>query len=321
MVISGSYQSIMNPSQGGSRQRTAGPIDGSLRLPSSEAAPEPPQRERGSMFFKRNQPDAASKPEAEASSRATGATPLEPVELRRTVDPATLGFKTTAELEPISGLIGQERALKAIQFGAGMRSHDYNVFVLGPPASGKSTAVKQYLDRKVRGTAQLGDWVYVNNFDEANRPRAIRLTAGRARPLAKAMLAAIDELRSSLPAAFEGEDYQARRRAIEEEFRSGQEASLESLNTKAMAQNIAIVRTPTGFVMAPTHEGKIVKPEVFNTLPETMRKEVETRIEALQKELEQILESMPKSDKQRRQKLTDLNTEVASIAVRDALGQ
>ena len=271
------------------------------------------------MFFKRNQPDAAAKPEAETTSRATGATPLGIAELRRTVDPANLGFKTTAELEPISGLIGQERALKAIQFGAGMPSNDYNVFVLGPPASGKSTAVKQYLDCKLRGTARLGDWIYVNNFEDGNRPRAIRLPSGRARPLAKAMLAAIDELRSSLPAAFEGEDYQARRRSIDEEFRSGQDAALEALNTKALAQSIAIVRTPTGFVMAPTHEGKIVKPEVFNTLPETMRKEVETRIEALQKELEQILESMPKSDKLRRLKLTDLNTEVALIVVRDAL--
>ncbi len=226
------------------------------------------------MFFKRNQPDAAAKLDTEATSLAASGTPLEIAELRRAVDPATLGFVTTAELEPISGLIGQERALKAIQFGAGMRSHDYNVFVLGPPASGKSTAVKQYLDRKLRGTAKLGDWVYVNNFEEANRPRAMRLPSGRARPLAKAMLVAIDELRSALPATFEGEEYQARRRAIEEEFRSGQEAALEGLNTKAMAQNIAIVRTPTGFVMAPTHEGKIVKPEVFNTLPETMRKQI-----------------------------------------------
>jgi lon-related putative ATP-dependent protease len=272
------------------------------------------------MFFKRNQTDAGkAKIEAEVSSKAEAAAPLPVGELRHTVDPAVLGFATTAELEPISGLIGQERALKAIQFGANMKSHDFNMFVLGPPASGKSTAVKQYLEKKARLEKPVDDWVYVNNFEDQNRPRAIRLPSGRARPLAKAMIGVIDELRSVLPAIFEGEDYQARRRAIEEEFRSGQEEAFESLNRRAQEQNIAIVRTPTGFVMAPTHEGKIVKPEVFNTLPDAMRKEVETRIEGLQKELEQILERMPKSDKLRRQRMSELNTEVATIAVRDAL--
>jgi len=279
------------------------------------------------MFFKRNQPDAAQANTAKTAAAASpslalsdgAAKPLSIAELRHTVDPSALGFATTAELEPISGLIGQERALKAIQFGTNMRSNDFNVFVLGPPASGKSTAVQQYLTRKAHGEAPPSDWVYVNNFDNPNRPKAIRLPAGRARPLAKAIIAAIDELRSTIPATFEGEDYQARRRSIEEQFRSGQEDAFEELNKRATEQNIAIVRTPTGFVMAPTHEGKIVKPDVFNTLPEAMRKEVETRIEALQKELEQILERVPKSDKQRRQHVSDLNTEVATVVVHDAL--
>ncbi|MGE0768277.1 MAG: Lon protease family protein [Hyphomicrobiaceae bacterium] len=279
------------------------------------------------MFFKRNQPDpnqpnVAKGTSSEANSLATSNAPaaaLAIADLRRTVDPATLGFTSTSELEPISGLIGQERALKAIQFGTNMRSNDFNVFVLGPPASGKSTAVRQYLTRKASDEPAPGDWVYVNNFDNPNRPKAIRLPAGRARPLAKAMISVIDELRSTIPATFEGEDYQARRRSIEEVFRSGQEEAFEALNKRATEQNIAIVRTPTGFVMAPTHEGKIVKPEVFNTLPESMRKEVETRIEGLQKDLEQILERVPKSDKERRQRVSDLNSEVATVVVRDAL--
>ncbi len=244
---------------------------------------------------------------------------LPPEELLRRVDPGTFKFKSTAELEAISGLIGQERALKAIQFGTNFKSHDFNLFVLGPPASGKRTAVKQYLDIKAREAPAPSDWVYVYNFDQPNRPKALSLPPGRARPLAKAMIEAIDELRTTVPATFEGEEYQARRRAIDEAFRSGQEEALEALNQRAQEQNIAVLRTPTGFVMAPMHEGKVVKPEVFNTLPEAMRKEVETRIQALQKELEQILQRLPKSDKERRTKVTELNDEVASHIVRAAL--
>jgi len=279
------------------------------------------------MFFKRaqqgNKSTPAEPPKGEAEQKASPiADPHEPLpagELRRTVDPTTLGFETTNDLEPINGLIGQERALRAIQFGANMRSHDFNMFVLGPPASGKSTAVRTYLAKKAAEMPAPPDWVYVNNFEHLNRPRALRLPAGRGRKLAEQMVAAIDELRTTLPAIFESEEYQARRRAIEEEFRSGQEESFEELNRKAQAQNIAILRTPMGFAMAPVHEGRVVKPEVFNALPEDMRKNVQAKIEALQKELEVILERVPKSDKQRRNQLSELNQEMAEGAVTEAL--
>ena len=271
------------------------------------------------MLFKRAQNDKPAKPDAIVSTVADRPTPITTAELRRRVDPASLGFKTTGDLDPIDGLIGQERALKAIQFGANMKSHDFNVFVLGPAASGKSTAVKAYLAKRAQELPTPHDWVYVNNFETANRPRALRLPHGRAEALAKGMVAAIDELRNVLPALVEGEDYQARRRAIDEEFRSGQEQALEGLSRKAQGQGIAILRTPTGFAMAPTHDGKIVKPEVFNALPEAMRKQVEEKIAALQKELEQVLEQLPKSDKLRRSKLATLNEEIAEIAVRGAI--
>lgn len=246
---------------------------------------------------------------------------LKPAELRRTVDPESLGFKTTAELEPIYGLIGQERALKAIQFGANIKASDFNMFVLGPPASGKSTAVKSYLEKKAREAPTPPDWVYVNNFESANRPKALKLGHGRAKTFARGMIDAIDELRNTLPTAFEGEDYQVRRRAIDEEFRAAHEEVFEALNAKAQSQNIAILRTPMGFGMAPMHEGKVVKPEVFQQLPESMQKEVQGRIEALQKELEAILEQMPKADKARRARISTLNEEIAQVAVNAALDE
>ena len=99
------------------------------------------------MFFKRSQPGIADTTPVrteggEVTTVAARPQPLEAAELRRVVNPASLGFKTTDELLPITGLIGQERALKAIQFGVNIKSHDFNLFVLGPPASGKTTAVK-----------------------------------------------------------------------------------------------------------------------------------------------------------------------------------
>jgi lon-related putative ATP-dependent protease len=280
------------------------------------------------MFFRRTSKDPAleaKSADAAASAAATVGPPapkaLPASELRRSVDPASLGFKTTAELEPSAGLIGQDRALNAIDFGANIKAPDFNMFVLGPPASGKSTAVRTFLAVRAAAAPAPPDWVYVNNFEDANKPRALKLPAGRAKRFAKAMIRAIDELRATLPQNFEGEDYQARRRAIDEEFRLAQEGALEALNEKASGQNIAILRTPMGFAMAPMHEGKVVKPEVFNQLPEAMRNEVQTRIETLQKELEQILSEAPKADKVRRSRIAALNEEVSRFVVAEALDE
>lgn len=240
-------------------------------------------------------------------------------ELRRTVDAEKLGFATTAEIEPASALIGQDRALEAIAFGAGMRSLDYNVFVVGPPAAGKSTAVRAYLEGLAAARSTPSDWVYVNNFETPGRPNAIPLPAGRARSFAKAMLAVLDELAATVPAVFEGDDYQGRRRAIDEEFRSAQEDAFAALNNRAEAQNITILRTPTGFVMAPMHDGEVVKPETFATLPADYREDVAKRIEALQKELAAIIEAAPRGEKERRKRLAALNTEVSNGVVGAAL--
>ena len=113
------------------------------------------------MFFKRAAKDAnkekadAAPPatQAAAASAETAIKPLTPAELRRIVDAKSLGFKSTADLEPAAGLIGQDRALRAIEFGANIKAQDFNVFVLGPPASGKSTAVKAFLAKKAAGSA------------------------------------------------------------------------------------------------------------------------------------------------------------------------
>jgi predicted ATP-dependent protease len=257
-------------------------------------------------------PDAALIP-------ATDHVALSAIDIRRTVAASGLGFKTTADLEPISGLIGQDRALRAIEFGTLMKAHDYNIFVLGPAASGKRTAVKAYVEKLAASAPTPPDWVYLNDFDNQNRPKALQLPPGRARALQQGMISAIDELRATLPALFEGDDYQARRRSIEEEYRTQQDGALEALSKRAQAQNIAILRTPTGFAMAPMHEGRVVKPEIFQQLPDEMKRGVEVKIEALQRELEQVLEAVPKSDKQRRAHLAGLHESLSQSVTREAL--
>lgn len=285
------------------------------------------------MFFKRltkTKPVPPAEPNTDASI-ATGAAPAEALDkeadahtlsshaLRRSVDSKALGFKTTADLEPATDLLGQERARQAIDFGLGMTARDFNIFVAGPPAAGKSTFVRNYLAKVAAASQAPSDWVYVANFEDPRRPRALALPAGRGRALRRGLTEALGELAATLPAAFRSEDYLARHRAIDEDYRAGQEDALDDVHARAAQQNIAILRTPLGFAMAPMHDGKVVKPEVFNQLPEAMRRDVETRIALLQTELETILAHAPAADKERRRQLAALDAEVAHHAIEDAL--
>lgn len=284
------------------------------------------------MFFKRltkskSAPVPAPSVETEmrsdkanaAAGAKIGLEPLAAQDLRRTVDGKSLGFKTTADLEPASGLVGQERAVHAIDFGLSMRARDFNICVVGPPSADRTTALRSHLAKIASASQTPSDWVYVTNFKDPRRPRAISLPAGRAGALAQGLLSAVKELAATLPAAFASDDYRARRRAIEEEFRAGQEDALDAVQTRAAQQNIAVLRTPLGFAMAPMHDGKVVRSDVFSQLPEGMRRDVEQRITALQSELEVILANAPKADKRRRQQLAALNEEITRHAIEDAL--
>ncbi len=284
------------------------------------------------MFFKRltkskSAPTGTPAAEAERPADAAGSAPSAPAglqplasaDLRRTIDGGDLGFKTTADLEPASGLIGQERAIHAIDFGLGMRARDFNIFVVGPPSADRTAAIRAHLVKIAAASQTPPDWIYVNNFTDPARPRALSLPAGRAQALAQGVRSAIRELAATLPAAFAAESYRARQRAIEDAFRSSQEGALDALQMRAAQQNIAVLRTPRGFAVAPMHDGKVVRSDVFSQLPEAMRRDVETRITALQSELEALLASQPKADTHRRRELALLNEEVARCAVEEAL--
>lgn len=281
------------------------------------------------MFFKRltksksaPTPAALVEPEAKANTAAEAKVGIEPLPasaLRRTVDAKDLGFKTTADLQPASGLSGQERALVAIDFGLSMHARDFNIYVVGAPSSGKDAAVRAHLVKVAAASPTPKDWIYVNNFEDPQRPRAISLPPGRAADLRAGLITALKELAATLPAGFASEDYRARRRAIEEEFRATQEGALDSIQHRAAQQNIAVLRTPLGYGMAPMHDGKVVRPEVFSQLPEAMRRDVEKRITILQGELESVLSNAPLAGKKRRQQIAELNEEVARLAVEEAL--
>lgn len=284
------------------------------------------------MFFKRAkqgksksaEPESAA-PAAAASSEthagANGSAPPLPNLDAGGLDPKTLGFETTADIEPASGAVGQARALNALTFGAGMKGPGYNILVTGTEGSGYAATVRSELQAIARTTEKPSDWVYVSSFDAAGGFRALKLPPGTAKAFADGMAQVIDRLADALPAAFAADDYELKRRTIEEEFRFSREDALETLRREAEAQNIALLRTPAGIAVAPILEGKVVKTDVFNSVPEELRREVETKIAALESEIEALLAERPGAEKARRERLNALNEQVAGRQVRAVLDE
>ena len=143
--------------------------------------------------------------------------PLSPDRLYRACDTGHFTFTTTAELDDLSEGIGQMRAIDAAHFGIGMRHAGYNLYVMGPPGSGKRYLVRQLLDQRVGKEAKPADWCYVHNFSQPHKPRAIQLPAGMGTRFHADMQQLVAELQATIPAVFEGEEYRRRLAQIDEE--------------------------------------------------------------------------------------------------------
>jgi lon-related putative ATP-dependent protease len=241
--------------------------------------------------------------------------PLPPQLLYRRCNPGDLSFNTTAELEELTQIPGQDRAVEAIQFATGIGIDGHNVYVLGPPGSGRHAFVRQFLEQKAADRPVPQDWCYVSNFDDPRQPRAIALPPGRSRELRVGVENVIQDAQTAIPAAFESEDFQSQREAVAEEFKEVQEEAFKQIEEEAREHEIGVIQTPTGIAFIPIRKGESVSSEDFKKLPEEEQKQFHEEIEKLTLRLQQVMRSMPKRAREMRQKIRQLEHDVASLAV------
>ena len=124
---------------------------------------------------------------------------VQPADLRCLCDPSMFDFKTTADVEPLDQVIGQERAVRAITFGLEMQSSGYHIFVTGPEGTGKTTIVQEIVRKAAITLPTPPDWVMINNFKDEYRPRALPLPPGQAARFAKSLNRLVSDLKIRLP--------------------------------------------------------------------------------------------------------------------------
>ena len=245
--------------------------------------------------------------------------PLEPEKLYRPTDLTDLEFETTADLEGLEGFIGQTRAEDAVRFGMGVRRKGYNLYALGPNGTGKYSLVRHSMEKRAAGEQVPDDWCYVYNFGDAHRPRALRLPPGKGSELAADMEQLVEDVYRAVTAVFESDEYRTRAQAVEETLQERQEQAMSEIQEKAKQKNIALMRTPTGFTLAPVRDGHPLGLEAFRKLPKAERKQIEEDIEGLQSELRSALQKIPGWQKETHKEVERLNREMADSAVRPLL--
>ncbi|HLO76115.1 MAG TPA: ATP-binding protein, partial [Magnetospirillum sp.] len=188
-------------------------------------------------------------------------------------------------------------------------------FALGPDGTGRRSLLMQYLGQAAAGQPVPDDWVYVHDFGDGHRPRALRLPAGRAAPLKKDMEWLVEELAVALPAGFEAEEYRNRKQVLDQALKDRQDEAFAVVGQQASEKGVALMRTPVGLALAPTRDGEVLSPEDFKQLPDDQQARFKADMEGLQEDLEATIKQVPQWEREARAKLRELDQEVVSFAI------
>jgi len=240
---------------------------------------------------------------------------LPPKTLRKTCDPNVMRCKTTQELAPLREIIGQERAVRALKFGLGIRDQGFNIYVAGYPGTGRKTAVKNFVKEIASVEHVPPDWCYVNNFFNQYEPKAIKLPAGKGKQFQDDVKNLIESIRTALPKAFESNDYASRREATVRGLEKQRKGLIDKLNSKAQQEGFIIQSTPIGLLLIPVVNGKPLKEEELLSLPQKTKDLIQEKRERLESELRNTMRQFLDMERKIREELKKLNRDVALYAI------
>ncbi len=251
--------------------------------------------------------------------KATGIKELAPDKLSWTLDPEKIPFESSEECEACEGIIGQERALKAIQTGLDIQGLGYNIFVTGLVGTGRTTTIKQFLEKMREEEEKPDDILYVNNFKNPDEPTLIILPAGRGKHFKEAMGHLIGMLKSNIPELLKSKYYTEKRDEIVESQQKIQKEILKTFEEEVAEEDFSVIQVQMGmFVkpdLIPIVEGK---PTPFSQLdimvregkfPKEKLEELKNKYEELTGKLEEVFSKLKESEERTRRMLKDWDEE------------
>ncbi len=240
---------------------------------------------------------------------------LSPDQLRRVCDPQSLELLPRQGFPYLQGIVGQQRAVEALEFGLGIGQKGFNVYVGGPAGTGKSTAVRTYLEEMAQGKETPPDLCLVHDFANPDRPVYLRFPPGKGRVFKEEMDALIQQARREIAQAFESDDYSARREAITQQVVHQREEILGQLSQQAQAEGFILQPTQVGLFLAPAVNGQPLSDQQFLQLPQEVRHTVQERRQKLDQDVKAQMKEIRRLERQTQDRTGDLNREAADYVV------
>lgn len=231
-------------------------------------------------------------------------------------DESHFDFKTTSDLKPLKGIIGQERALKSLDFGLGVLNNGYNIYVLGDSGTGKESVVKDLLKEKAATEPSPDDLCYVFNFNDSDKPAAIILPSGDGVAFKNDMFKLVEALLKDIPQVFESKDYESHR----DEILDGQQERTKNIfnrvDRKCDKDGFKLKRSAGGLtIIAIDDSGKSLKDEDFKKFTTSQKEKMEAKLKVLQTLLGDAVREVREVEKSTKDRLNALDREVVQYVV------
>lgn len=224
-------------------------------------------------------------------------------------------FETTKELEPINDGIGQERGIKALEFGISVDVKGYNLYIEGPSGVGKTMYTKNYLDSISSKKKVPNDWCYIYNFQNPNEPIAVSLPAGQGKEFKESMEGFIKEVKKDIKKTFNADDFEKEKALIKKEFEEKREVVLTKLNEDSQKHGFQVKSAQNGIYMMPVVEGKVIQEEEFDKLDEEIKKQYEEKSVIVQQQIMDAISVIKQIERQSDKKVSEWQSNVALLTV------
>ena len=241
---------------------------------------------------------------------------LMPKDLKDVCNPSLFKFETTKELVDTSDLVyGQERGIKALEFGTDIDIKGYNLYLEGPSGVGKTMYTKKFLDKKAEKGKVPNDWVYIYNFENPNEPVAVSFPAGQGKIFASTMENFIKDVRRDIKKTFNNDDFEKEKQIIKQEFEEKRENLLNKLNQKTMIQGFQVKSTSNGVYMMPVLDGRTLAEDEFEELDDSIKKEFEERSALVQEQIFQALGEIKAIEREAEKKVDEWQSNIALMTI------
>lgn len=240
---------------------------------------------------------------------------LSPDDVRKVFDPARVKELFPQSEESGEIIIGQDRAVKALQFGLGIKADGYNIYVSGIQGTGKLTAIKNFVVEPAKKEPSPHDWCYVNNFKDTYQPTRLCLPAGQAVTFKKDIRDLIHDAKQTLTRAFDSEDFLKRRQNITDQLIERQNVMFNDVYDRADKDSIRIKETPVDIVTIPLKNGKAMNDDQFNKLSEEEQKSIRKIQDKYIEEIKAVVRESRKLEKEAGEKIAKLENEAATYAI------